>query len=254
MGVLPGRTVPPELTDSVLGAWLTAGFHLRIDETFVYLCYGHEDIVAVLPRREGAKLRSGTLCALIRDDLRQRFAKGDALRTAVNRDDDARYVAAHPSPDAGDAGRAAPIRAKLLGSKEGSHLKFIPPSLVRCDACGDYRGTAKWKELDHPARSSGTDPEEIVTFSCLCQGIVCPRCKKNRIYRPISNAYDPATNQFWHMPWLIAIGGCGDFTEDRRLVSAHGDLILVCPLCQQENRTPWSRRREATCGRCGRQL
>ena len=91
---------------------------------------------------------------------------------------------------------------------EGFYLKIIPPSLVRCDICGDYRGEAKWKELDHCADSFREDDEMIVTFSCLCWGILCGRCKKNRIYRPISNTYNPKSNRLEHVPWFCGMMPC----------------------------------------------
>ncbi len=55
MGLLPGSTVSLEWTNGVLRRWLKAGFHLRIDGTYVYLCYGHEDIIA--KRTAGANFR-----------------------------------------------------------------------------------------------------------------------------------------------------------------------------------------------------
>ncbi len=63
----------------------------------------------------------------------------------------------------------------------------IPPGLTRCPVCGEYRGS---------------------NVTCLCEGILCRRCEKNRIHRPISNSYDPETNTIRHHPWFSYLKPC----------------------------------------------
>lgn len=50
----------------------------------------------------------------------------------------------------------------------------IPGSLVKCAVCGEYRGTAKMKELNWNSLLEEERGDDIVAFSCLCQGILCP--------------------------------------------------------------------------------
>jgi len=50
----------------------------------------------------------------------------------------------------------------------------------------------------------------IVTLSCLCWGILCGRCKKNRVYRPISNTYNPESNRLEHVPWFGGMMPCDE--------------------------------------------
>lgn len=86
----------------------------------------------------------------------------------------------------------------------------IPESLVKCAVCGEYRGTAKMKELNRGSLLEEEQSDDIVTFSCLCQGILCPRCKRNRIHRPISNTYSPETNSMMHYPYFSGMMGCAE--------------------------------------------
>lgn len=86
----------------------------------------------------------------------------------------------------------------------------IPGSLVKCAVCGEYRGTAKMKELNWNSLLEEDRGDDIVAFSCLCQGILCPRCKRNRIHRPISNTYSPETNSLMHYPYFSGIVGCAE--------------------------------------------
>ncbi len=50
VGFLHGEPVPPEWTNWLLRDWLAGGFHLRMDARRIYLYFGHEDLVVVLPR------------------------------------------------------------------------------------------------------------------------------------------------------------------------------------------------------------
>ncbi len=84
-----------------------------------------------------------------------------------------------------------------------------PPGLTRCPVCGEYRGSILARYLDwnvEPLDASGLDEE--IDVSCLCEGILCRRCEKNRIHRPISNSYDPGTNTILHHPWFSYLKPC----------------------------------------------
>lgn len=73
----------------------------------------------------------------------------------------------------------------------------IPKGLFKCKKCGEYKGAV-------------TEEGEDVMVSCLCDGILCPKCKKNKIHRPISNSYDPETNDIVHYPYFSGMMGCGE--------------------------------------------
>lgn len=88
----------------------------------------------------------------------------------------------------------------------------IPSGLIQCKVCGQYKGKVKEKDLSW----GGFDQEEkekssvYLSVSCLCEGIRCPMCKKNKIPKPISNSYDEKTNQVWHTPSFMGLAGCSE--------------------------------------------
>lgn len=83
----------------------------------------------------------------------------------------------------------------------------IPKGLIKCPICGEYKGKTKAKNLnwDYP---SGIDLNKIISTSCLCDGITCPKCHITKIHKPVSNQYDQETNTIWHSPWFAAQAGC----------------------------------------------
>jgi hypothetical protein len=44
---------------------------------------------------------------------------------------------------------------------------------------------------------------------CICDGILCRRCKINRIHRPISNVWDERGG-FGHIPYFAAMASCNE--------------------------------------------
>jgi hypothetical protein len=81
----------------------------------------------------------------------------------------------------------------------------IPDGLVKCEVCGEYRGKTKEKNL-----SNWRNLEKLISVSCLCEGILCPKCKKNKIHRPVSNSYFPEDNSVWHYPYFSGMRPCDE--------------------------------------------
>lgn len=79
----------------------------------------------------------------------------------------------------------------------------VPPGLSRCPVCNEYRGTIDLDDESPHSRRKG----DFLTVQCICDGIICPRCKKNRIHRPISNVWSERGG-FGHIPYLAAMGPC----------------------------------------------
>lgn len=124
-----------------------------------------------------------------------------------------------------------------------SHPIRIPEGIEQCATCGEYRGRCRRGDLKRgysaedlagiPARDAkviteGADlmrpPDEaIVEVSCLCDGIVCPQCKKGRMHRPISNYYDAKSNDVWHFPWFYGYRGCDACAAKRHEEQARAD-------------------------------
>lgn len=92
----------------------------------------------------------------------------------------------------------------------------IPAGLYKCDTCGEYKGKVKTKDLNWDYSFNKEELEksdELFTLSCLCDGILCPRCKKNKIHRPISNSYKPWTNGIGHWPWFTGWMSCKECSK-----------------------------------------
>lgn len=89
----------------------------------------------------------------------------------------------------------------------------IPEGFIKCEVCGEYNGATKMKNLnwgDSPTKSSS---EEYISVSCLCYGIPCHKCKKNKINLPISNSYYPEDNTVWHHPSFTGMRACSECLE-----------------------------------------
>ena len=96
------------------------------------------------------------------------------------------------------------------------HKALVPKGLNKCEQCGEYKGEVMEKDLNwegsfHKERAEKS--EEYLGVSCLCEGILCPKCKKNKIHRPISNSYDPETNQIWHYAYFTGMMSCSECRE-----------------------------------------
>lgn len=123
--------------------------------------------------------------------------------------------------------------------------RAIPDGLAQCADCGEFRGEVRLRELSNQL-SPADDPEEIIRITCLCQGIPCPKCKVQKIHRPISNSYDPETNTFSHWPYFSGMMPCALCRREQRkndncvVRPEHGDPPLVPgasqPLCGNTTR------------------
>ena len=91
-------------------------------------------------------------------------------------------------------------------------MKKIPEGLVKCEVCGEYKGEVKEKDLNwgdsYFDKAEVEKSEECFSVSCLCDGILCHKCKKNKIHRPISNSYDEINNDIGHWPWFTGMMPC----------------------------------------------
>ncbi len=84
---------------------------------------------------------------------------------------------------------------------------MIPQGLTRCPACGELTGTFLYKDQWG---------EEFTPVRCICEGILCRGCGKNKIRRPTSNHYDEETGRVWHTPYFAVVSPC-DACRARRI-------------------------------------
>ena len=75
----------------------------------------------------------------------------------------------------------------------------VPPGLSRCPDCNQYRGTIGIADDSIHSRKKGDSTE----VQCICDGILCPRCKVNRILRPGTNQWGERGG-FGHTSYLAA--------------------------------------------------
>lgn len=95
--------------------------------------------------------------------------------------------------------------------------KKLPGSIAKCEVCGEYRGEAKKKDINFTVPFRGEEGEQYISVSCFCDGISCPKCKKNKIHRPISNSYDPESNEIWHRPYFSGMRVCDECEKEKAL-------------------------------------
>ena len=75
----------------------------------------------------------------------------------------------------------------------------VPPGLSRCPVCNQYRGTIGIDDESIHSRKKGDSLE----VQCICDGILCPRCKVNRTLRPGTNQWGDRGG-FGHTSYLAA--------------------------------------------------
>jgi len=105
--------------------------------------------------------------------------------------------------------------------------KKIPEGIVKCDKCGEYKGKVKKKDLNWNSLISEEAGEEYVTASCICDGILCPKCKKNKIRRPGSNEYDVEENEIWHSPILPCTRVCDECRASKEVVKEKKLVAMI---------------------------
>ena len=93
----------------------------------------------------------------------------------------------------------------LVIKKLGIERVNVPPELACCEICGEYHGMTTVRYLDG---LPGRDRDDVVTLTCLCEGVMCQFCNKHPVHRPISNSYDPYTNTVHHWPAFTAMMKC----------------------------------------------
>lgn len=118
-----------------------------------------------------------------------------------------------PSPDRLTVNRALvadatetqrPHVATNLPGAATPSVRPVPPGLVRCPVCNEYRGTSLIEDQSPHSRKKG----DAVTVLCICDGIPCSKCGKERIHRPISNYWSEASGTILHCSYFSAQMPC----------------------------------------------
>ena len=92
----------------------------------------------------------------------------------------------------------------------------VPPGLSRCPVCNQYRGTIGIDDESIHSRKKGDSLE----VQCICDGILCSRCKVNRILRPGTNSWGERGG-FGHTPYFVAGLPCrACWEKDRAALAA----------------------------------
>ena len=92
--------------------------------------------------------------------------------------------------------------------------------LIHCPECGMWAGVINRADLKNSSNRRGRD--QFVTVLCRCDGPLCKRCGKNRIWRPISNHYDPADDSIWHTPHFGGLVPCDECKEREKTARKSG--------------------------------
>ena len=113
-------------------------------------------------------------------------------------------------PQAKSGGFTYTFYEKLYTEEKADNNK-IPDGLYRCEKCGEYKGRVMAKDLnwdDNAIKETKKESEEYIDVSCLCEGILYPKCKTNKIHRPISNSYYEESNTIGRWPYFTGMIGC----------------------------------------------
>ena len=94
-----------------------------------------------------------------------------------------------------------------------SPIADIPRGLVRCAVCHEYRGAVRNDDLPPASQRE----EAVVAVLCICDGIPCRKCGKERIHRPISNYWDEARGALIHCPWFSGQAPCKRCRAEQQL-------------------------------------
>jgi len=92
-------------------------------------------------------------------------------------------------------------------------MEYLEKKMVKCEICGEYKGEIKEKDLnweDTFFKEEAEKSDKYLTASCLCEGVLCLKCRKNKIHRPISNSYDPESNRIEHWPSFSGMVPCDE--------------------------------------------
>ena len=54
-----------------------------------------------------------------------------------------------------------------------------PPGFTKCPTCGEYNGETRWENLTWHGPCHDHEPGEMVRVRCVCNGVLCQRCKKH---------------------------------------------------------------------------
>ena len=80
--------------------------------------------------------------------------------------------------------------------ESGEDSTVIPDGLSRCSVCNELKGELLLEEDTGPQRAP---------VRCLCDGLICGKCGRERIHRPTSNYYDEKLQHLWHVPYFTAM-------------------------------------------------
>ena len=87
------------------------------------------------------------------------------------------------------------------------------PGLLRCQQCGEFKGTTLGRFLNWGEHSMHRSRESSITVTCLCHGSLCAHCKTHRIHRPGTNSYHERTNTIGYVPAFAGMRPCNSCEE-----------------------------------------
>jgi hypothetical protein len=116
----------------------------------------------------------------------------------------------------------------------------VPEGLSRCPVCNEYRGVMALKDIPDPqGLYRDQNPETPLRVQCICDGVLCPRCKKNRFHRPISNVWTERGG-FEHIPAFRGWFPCDECEEVRQAEAA---VLRKQRIAERQKRLEEMRRR-----------
>ncbi len=96
----------------------------------------------------------------------------------------------------------------------------VPEGLTRCQVCNQYQGVMALKEIPDPhGHYRDENPDTPLRVQCICDGVLCPRCKIKLFHRPTSNVWTERGG-FVHVPAFRASFPCDECNATREAEAA----------------------------------
>lgn len=114
---------------------------------------------------------------------------------------------------------APPPRLRPLRPGETPAELAIAIGLARCPECHEFRGMCATEDGE-------------VRLLCICEGILCRRCGRRNIRRPISDHFNDSDGRIWHTPYFMGFFPCADCRAEVER------LKPTCPRCGSRERVP----------------
>lgn len=96
----------------------------------------------------------------------------------------------------------------------------VPDGLSRCSVCGEYQGVMALKDVPDPeGHYRDENPDSPIRILCICDGVLCRRCHRNRFHKPGSRIWAERGGIAFIPEWRDSFP-CDECNEKREALAA----------------------------------